>query len=131
MVVVYDHVMKEKKRKNVDLKYIFSVVFAVMVIISLVRMIWGNLEGLRRVKDLRSETQTLQERNEQLETEIEERGSLEYVEEQARRKIGMVKEGERVLIYPEKKGNSGVENEEIYMEGDLCYWCEWLNVFGL
>ena len=121
---------KEDKYNSLNLRYAFSVVVAVLVIISLVRMIWDNLEGLRRVKNLRNETQSLQEQNAQLKKEIEERKSLEYVEEEARRKIGMVKEGEKVFIYPDQGQVDSEENGPDYIEGELCYWREWLNAFG-
>ena len=122
--------IRDEKSKNLDLKYFFSVVISILIIISLTRMIWDNLEGLRRVKTLRSDTQLLEEENTKLKEKIEERQSLDYVEEEARRKIGMVKEGEKVLIYPDDPQENESTQEVTYMEGNLCYWCEWLNAFG-
>lgn len=122
--------MKDKHRQRFNWKKIFSVVVAVLLVISLARMIWDNLEGLRRVKNLRGEIQVLEERNERLRKKIEERKSLTYVEEQARRELGMVKEGERVFIYPDREQESVEEESQGYLEGELCYWREWLNAFG-
>ncbi len=123
-------VRNEKSEKFLDLKYIFSTVVAFLIVVSLARMIWDNLESLRRVKNLRSEAELMEAHNQQLKSELEERKSLEYVEEQARQKIGMVKEGEKVLIYPNEKQDAGQMAGAEYIEGDLCYWCEWLNAFG-
>ncbi len=124
-------IRKENKEKKWDLKYLLSAVVAMLVAISLARMIWDNLESLRRVKNLRREAEILEHRNQELESALEERESLEYVEEQARGKIGMVKEGEKVFIYPDedKDTEEGAVSAD-YIEGNLCYWCEWLNAFG-
>jgi len=99
-----------------------------LALISLGRSIWGDLEGARRVGKLEEITSQLAEENKTLERELQRRQSLEFVEEEARR-LGMVKEGERVLILP---GDGGVDegHEQDDIAESVLHWREWVRVFG-
>ncbi len=120
---------RRKTNSKVRLKHLLIVIFLLVLVVSLIRAIWGNLEGLRRVHGLRKEIAFLEERNRELHSEVEKKQSLEYVEEQARRSLGMVKEGEKVFIYPESEQEENIlaENEG---NSNLNFWREWLHVFG-
>ncbi|MEA2020618.1 MAG: septum formation initiator family protein [Patescibacteria group bacterium] len=121
--------MGKKRNAKTMLKDLLIVLLLLGLMVSLVRAIWDNLESLRRVRSLQKETAFLEEQDRQLYSEIEEKQSLEYVEEQARRSLGMVKEGERVFIYPDSEQEEEVP-EDRRGTGGLKFWREWLHVFG-
>ncbi len=116
-------------RKKTRLRDLFIIILLLVVIVSLSRMIWSNLEGLRRVRELRRSTALLEEQNRELRSEVERKQDLGYVEEQARRLLGMVKEGERVFIYPSSEGDY-TQSSSVEDYGDLKNWQEWLHAFG-
>ena len=99
-----------------------------LTLVSLGRSIWRDLEGARRVGELEEMTSQLAEEHETLVGELQRRQSLEFVEEEARR-LGMVREGEKVLILP---GGGGVDGgrEEANVAESVLHWREWLRVFG-
>ena len=99
-----------------------------LILISLGRSIWRDLEGARRVGELEEITSQLAEENEALAGELQRRQSLEFVEEEARR-LGMVREGEKVLILPGGGGVDEVGGEDSVAES-VVHWREWLRVFG-
>ncbi|MFW6109967.1 MAG: FtsB family cell division protein [Patescibacteria group bacterium] len=101
----------------------------VLLLMSLWRALWGSLSSLGRVRQLRKEVGLLQERNEELKSELEEKKTLHFVEEVARRDLGMVKESEQVVVVPGE--DSRMKHDPV---GDsalsLKTWKEWLFVFG-
>jgi len=104
--------------------------FLILVSLSLVRSISKNLQRFRRVKTLRQETAELKEENEELKNKLETRSDLGYVEEQARKILGMVKEGEKVYIFPDSNKEESALVTGDSPEVDIYYWREWARAFG-
>jgi len=75
----------------------------------------------QQVEELEKEALSLMEKKEYYQSD-------EFVEEEARNKLNMVKEGEIVVILPpnvkETLGKTELKQEEI-----LPYWRQWLNLF--
>lgn len=108
---------------------IFLALILFLSALSFGRKIWKNLERARRIGNLREEFEAAKEKNRKLEEALEEVGSLEFVEKEAREKLGMVRVGEKVLILPKKEG----EKEETVVLGSsrkISYFREWVRVFG-
>jgi len=100
-----------------------------LIAISLGRGLWKNLESAHRVEILRRELASAQKENERLKSELSEKESLEFVEKTARESLGMVKEGEKVLILP-RAGSGGKKERTFGSYGRAVCWREWLKVFG-
>lgn len=103
---------------------------SILVAISLGRRVWKNLEGMRRVSFLKNDISYLVIENERLKENLSERMSLEFVEKEAREKLGMVKEGEKVVILSEEDGGGEEERAVLGFSRKVSYWREWAGVFG-
>ena len=110
-------------------KKIFLVVALALAVFSLGRRIWKNLEGARRVSTLKDDVRYLEGENKRLKDALSERTGLEFVEKEAREKLGMVKKGEKLVVLPNQESGG----EEIAVADTLRglpHWQEWLGVFG-
>ena len=112
-------------------KKTFFVVSLVLVFSSLGRRVWKNLEGARRVSTLRESVSYLEGENKRLEGALSERAGLEFVEKEAREKLGMVKEGEKLVVLPDEN-EPGMEEGGTVLDSarEIQYWREWVRVFG-
>lgn len=108
---------------------LFLALILVLSALSLGRKIWKNLEGARRIESLRKELEVAKEKNRRLGEELSEKESLEFVEKEAREKLGMVREGEKVLILP-KKDERGKETATFGSSRETSHFREWGRVFG-
>jgi len=85
----------------------------------------------RRIKDLRQEVLSLEKKNLALKEEIKYRQTLEYVEKEAREKLKMTKEGETIVIIPDKPVSDRNENREEAKESwTTTLWRKIKNIFG-
>lgn len=100
-----------------------------LVALSLGRRVWKNLESARRIEGLGRELEAAKEKNKRLKAEFAEKEGLEFVEKEAREKLGMVREGEKVLILP-KKEEEKEEASALGYSRKIPYWREWVGVFG-
>lgn len=95
----------------------------------LTRSIAGLWRGGGRVEDLQREVWELEEEKKLLEQKKAYYQTPEFVEEQARNKLQMTKEGERVVILPrsvvEERGLKGLkEGEGVLKKGN---WEKWVD----
>ena len=107
----------------------FLISCGVLVVFSLGRRVWKNLEGVRRIAALKKEISCLIEENKRLKRELERRESLEFVEREAREKLGMVREGEKMVVLPRGEGKEGGA-PAFGPSRKVSYWREWARVFG-
>lgn len=99
---------KRKKRKvNPGRLLIAAAVLVVVVMIggSLVNIVQLHLENAR----LKEEHQEKESTKEKLATELENVNNLEYIERQAREKLLLIKEGERVYVVEEEPSSGEQE----------------------
>lgn len=76
-------------------------ILAVYLIFHLSRSIWATYRRTDRLAELRQEITQLEKEKERLLRQREYRQTEAYVEEEARNRLNMVKEGERIVILPE------------------------------
>ena len=103
--VVRASVLAKRRKKNI----IYAVV--ILAIIAAIGVSALNIVTLRAdYKAVEAENLRLQEEKEQLEKQLENSGKKDFIEEEARRQLRMVKPGETVYIVP--FGEETVKEEE-------------------
>lgn len=97
----------KKKRKKRKFKLIHMVILFIFLYVGLIfwnqRNLMKNLEARRQ--EVLGEVQTLEKEIEELNKEIENSGTLQFVEKVARDDLGMVKPREIIYIDKGKKKN--------------------------
>ncbi len=101
------------------------IIISLITIQNLVRSIYNlwNKQDLvvKAKKDLDREKQE----NQQLKTELSYVKSQEFIEEEARNKLFMVKPGESGVIVPQDL----IKKKEVKKEIELSNWQQWINLF--
>ena len=128
--------MKEKEKKklslNVEFLYKAGAVFlGVMAAITLTRNILIISKAHANTDKLKQEIEKIKIDNEQLKQKIEMSASEEFIERQAREKLGLVKEGETVIVLPEEEALRQLSPKFIEEEHNLPdpNWKKWLKLF--
>lgn len=94
------------------------------------RTVIKTLESRERLKLLKSEVESLRQEMLALEGEWEYKKSEEFLEKEARDKLSMVKEGEKIVILPEKFKVLGEQTqEEKKSQADIPAWKQWWDLF--
>ena len=91
-----------------DIKRLRSFVISVILLIFTANFVTGTVKMLqkgKRLTDAKKELESLEARKAGLEEELEYRRSSEFVEEEARNKLNMVKPGEDVYLKPKILGD--------------------------
>ncbi len=105
--------------------YFVVIIISLITIQNLVRSIYNlwNKQDLvvKAKKDLDREKQE----NQQLKTELSYVKSQEFIEEEARNKLFMVKPGESGVIVPQDL----IKKKEVKKEIELSNWQQWINLF--
>lgn len=84
---------------------------------------WQRRDLLRERQEVRDELAT---ENERLRRELAESQTPEYIEKVAREKLGLIKEGERVILMPPRK-DSGQAN--FATPDSVANWKKWWRLF--
>ena len=128
--------MKEKQIKkislNLDLFYrLGAVIVGIMLSISLTRNILIISTANKKIAKVKDEIISLKEKNETLKKQIQESQTDEFTERQARNRLGLVREGEVVVVLPEeeilKKFSPKIEEQENQLPDPN--WKKWLKLF--
>ena len=116
-----------------DFKKLLSIpviLVGLLIVVQLSRSIINMYGRGGRVKELAAEVAGLEKERQELEGEKEFRESLEFVEREARDKLRMVKEGERILVLPNEAQNDAEINAEERGSdagGGKANWKKWLD----
>ena len=107
------------------------ILFALFLVLSLFRNVNRINKARARIGEKNIDVQELAEDNEELKKRIEEIESTEYIERQIRDNLGMVREGEIVIILPEDDVLRGLAPEVLIEKEDIPYanWEKWKNLF--
>lgn len=108
-------------------------VLGIVLAVSLVRNILKINEVKKRADKIKSRVEKLQQENKQFQVQVKETNSQEYVEKQLRDKLGMVKEGETIVVLPDieivKKLVPQIPEEEETLPDPI--WRKWLRLLGI
>jgi cell division protein FtsB len=82
------------------------------LVFHLSRSLWDIYHRTDRVGELKNEIQKLREEKSRLEEEKAFRQTAEFIEQEARNKLQMTKEGEHVVVVPQKDTESNAKGRE-------------------
>lgn len=113
-------------------KKIIIAVFMIIVLFiggSLIKQISVTVGASSRLTELINEVQKLEIKNKQLLAEMERIKSKEFIEEQARNKLGLVKSGETMFIISDEKLKQILGVSQPAVQTKLPNWIGWLKLF--
>ncbi len=104
---------------------------AVLLTISLARNIIRSRAADNKIEEAKAKLEALKKENQELADKLESVNSDEYIEKQARDKLGLAKEGETVIVLPDEEEIKRLAPErqegEEYLPGPN--WKQWLKLF--
>jgi cell division protein FtsB len=105
-----------------------ALLLGLLLIFHLSRSIVGLYRSGGRVAGLVGEIAELEKEKERLEQERGFRQTDEFVEREARDKLRMTREGEKILVLPESDARGGEEDREQKTEdGERANWQKWFD----
>lgn len=100
-----NEITERKATQMARRKLIYTVIF--LVIITVIGMSAYNVISLKMNEaELKTEKKALENKREKLQYELTQLNSAEYIEQQARQTLRMVKPGEILYVLPDKEKNS-------------------------
>ena len=110
--------------------YLIITLFVILSL-SLARNILRINEAKKRVAKIKEKIEKLDEENKQLEVQLKEVQKSEFVEKQLRDKLGLVKEGETVIVLPDedtlRRLIPPIQEEDDVLPDPT--WRKWLHLF--
>ena len=111
-------------RRIVSFLIIFVTVVSISALFKNVLDSYNTVEGLNNVRE---EEKILEEERISLEKELEERKTKDFIENEARNKLGLSKKGESIYVTDSNKVEEEATKESKSRE--LANWELWLEVF--
>lgn len=108
---------------------ISGLILALVIFYNLSKQLYDSLEVSRRLDREAENLTNLQKRNVELKGKLEEVGSLSFVEREARDKLGLVREGETMVIIPPSEIDKILGAQKEVEKIVLPYWQGWLKLF--
>ena len=102
-----------------------------LLAISLIQSILKITGSSQKITDARQKLENLQQENENLARQLKIVASTEFIEKEARDKLGVAKKGEIVVVLPDKETLTALvpKLEEEKFSLPLPIWQKWLNLF--
>ena len=112
-------------------KVVFLLVGAVILIFAynIIGQIFTTLRSGDRLTVATEQLHSLEVKNRELKKRLSEIKSQDFIEQQARDKLGLVKEGETIVVIPEDKINQVLGVGKQAETPRLPNWQGWLNLF--
>lgn len=104
-------------------------IVSLLLVVSLSRSIMSLWEKYDIVWERQQELDREKERNVQLKTELEQVQRPEFIEREAREKLGMVKEGETVVLLPKSQISNSNDQTREENEEKIPNWKKWWRLF--
>ena len=111
-------------RKIVSFLIIFIIVVSILALFKNVLDSYSTVEGLNKV---RTEEKKLEEEKVSLEKKLEESKSKEFIEIEARNKLGLSKKGESIYVTESSKMEEGLTQDS--QSREIANWELWVEVF--
>lgn len=108
---------------------VFFILISLVIAYNLLKQIAETLDSSKRLGRVVDEIKKLEVKNKELKKTLEEIKSPEFVEEQARNKLGLVKPGETMVIISDVKLKQILESSASANENRLPNWLGWLKLF--
>ena len=110
------------------IKYIGLTALFLLATVNFARTTLDVLESSQRLDEVRDDVAMLEEEKTTLEKELEYKKSVEFVEREARNKLGFVRPGEQVFVPSEVLG-AGPYSEFRYKTAEVNVFRLWLELF--
>lgn len=109
--------------------FILILLLVLTIFYSLARQIYESLQTGERLDNQVEELSELQHRNAELKKKLEKVQTQEFIEEQARNKLNLAKEGETVVIIPQEVLDKVLNLEQKVQGVRAPHWQAWLRLF--
>ena len=106
--------------------YSLVIIFLFSLIVNFSRQIYVTWKAGRKLVDLETEILELEEKNRELRAKLEKVQGKDFIEEEAREKLGMTREGEKVIILPTIIPPNPSANAESRLTSN---WRRWWKLF--
>lgn len=111
-------------------RLIIILVIALIFAYNLVSQIASSLKSGDKLTQAQTELQNLETKNVQLQAQLQQANSPQFVEQQARDKLGLAKPGETIVVIPSDKISQVLgETAKTAQEVRLPNWQGWLKLF--
>lgn len=112
-------------------KIVFIISFIVILGLfwALGSQIYGSLRSGDRLNQKTEVLVSLQKKNMELKNRLNEVQSIGFIEEEARNKLGLAREGETVFIIPQKFLDKVLKQDVKAIEPQIPNWQGWLKLF--
>lgn len=104
------------------------ILFVIFAVYNLLNQITDTLNASDRLSKIAEDVYRAEVKNKELKKKLSEIKSPQFIEEQARNKLGLAKEGETVVIIPDEKIKQILGATEA-AQPRLPNWLGWLRVF--
>lgn len=112
-------------------KIVTFLIFIVFLFLAygLIHQIWSAFQAEKRLSSEFEKLSGLQVKNQELKKMLSQAKSVDFLEQQARDKLGLSKEGETVFIIPQDKIDKVLGLSQKIEELRLPNWQGWLKLF--
>ncbi|OGE14168.1 hypothetical protein A3F00_05305 [Candidatus Daviesbacteria bacterium RIFCSPHIGHO2_12_FULL_37_11] len=107
----------------------FGLILFLVITWNIIGQIISTLKSGERLNNAVSELHNLEVKNKELKEKLEEVKNPDFIETQARDKLGLVREGEILVIIPQEKIDSILGLTKKAEEVRLQNWKGWLKLF--
>ncbi|MBI2600401.1 septum formation initiator family protein [Candidatus Daviesbacteria bacterium] len=108
---------------------VLVIVIVGIIIANLIAQLFDATKSSDRLSQAAEELYKLEVKNKELKKRLQQVRSSEFIEEQARNKLGLGKKGETVVIIPEEKIQQVLGESRKNLEEKLPNWLGWWKVF--
>lgn len=110
-----------------------ALVLIVIILLGLLyglgRQVYSSLNSGRRLESEVEDLTKLQKRNLELRNKLSAVGKLQFIEQQARDKLNLSREGETVVVIPESELQKVLGVKQAVQQRAEPYWQGWLKLF--
>lgn len=129
MSILIGYEMNIKSLFNYKIGFLVIILVAGIVVYNLLGDTWKAVRAGDRLSQAIEELHNLEIKNKELKNQLLQVKSAEFIEQQARDKLGLVKEGETVVVIPEEKIKQVLGLSKKIKEVKFPNWLGWLKVF--
>lgn len=109
---------------------VLGVIVFIFIVYSFAVRIFTAFKAGDRLTEAANRLHKLEVQNKELKAQLEEVSSPDYIEKQARDKLGLAKEGEVVMVIPEEKIKQVLgAKKDVQEEERLPNWLGWVRLF--
>lgn len=110
--------------------YLLIILTSLYIMNNLVRSIYNLWQKKDLITAAKTELVKQQNENEKLQDQLKQVKRKDFIEEQARDKLFMVREGEKVVILPQTQAEKPEEGRPVQSQPRQAIWQQWIALFS-